>query len=50
MFASNWGEGYKIKILDNERSFLREIDNVEVQEVDEEEEANVKSYITSLIV
>ena len=48
--VANWGEGYKIKILDNERSFLREIDNVEVQEVDEEEEANVKSYITSLIV
>ena len=48
--VANWGEGYKVKILDNEKSFLREIDNVAVQEADEEEEANVKSYITSLVV
>ena len=41
---------YKVKILDNEKSFLREIDNVAVQETDKEEEANVKSYLTSLVV
>ncbi|MCX4328784.1 MAG: hypothetical protein OSJ45_16125 [Lachnospiraceae bacterium] len=46
----NWGDGYKVKILDNEKSFLREIDNVAVQETDKEEEANVKSYLTSLVV
>lgn len=46
----NWGDSYKVKILDNEKNFLREIDNVTAQETDEEEEANVKSYLTSLVV
>lgn len=48
--VSNWGDGYKVKVFDNEKSFLREIDNVVVQEVDKEEEDKVKSYITSLVV
>ena len=46
----NWGDSYKVKVLDNEKIFLREIDNVTPQETDEEEEANVKSYLTSLVV
>ncbi len=46
----NWGDSYKVKVLDNEKNFLREIDNVTPQETDEEEEANVKSYLTSLVV
>ncbi|MFG6329401.1 MAG: hypothetical protein K1W06_08035 [Lachnospiraceae bacterium] len=46
----NWGDGYKVKVLDNEKNFLREIDNVKIQETDKEEEANVKSYLTSLVV
>lgn len=48
--VNNWGDGYKVKVLDNEKSFLREVDNVVVQEVDKEEEAKVKSYIISLVV
>ena len=48
--VSNWGNGYKVRILDNEKIFLREIDNVAVQEVDKEEEDNVKSYLISLVV
>lgn len=46
----NWGDGYKVKVLDNEKNFIREIDNITVQETDKEEEANVKSYLTSLVV
>ncbi len=46
----NWGDGYKVKVLDNEKNFLREIDNIKIQETDEEEEINVKSYLTSLVV
>lgn len=48
--VQNWGNGYKVKIVDNEKLFLSELARVEACEVDEEEEKTVKSYITSLIV
>ena len=46
----NWGNGYKVKIMDSEKLFLNELARVEFCEVDEEEEQTVKSYVTSLIV
>lgn len=46
----NWGEGYKVKILESEKTFLAELAQVEPCEVDEEEEKHVKSYLLSLIV
>ena len=46
----NWGSGYKVKIVDSEKMFLRELADVKPCEVDEEEEQHVKSYLTSLIV
>jgi hypothetical protein len=46
----NWGEGYKVKIVDSEKIFLSELARVELREVDAAEEEQVKSYITSLIV
>lgn len=46
----NWGTDYKVKIVEGEKNFLAEIANVKMVEQDEEEEKNVKSYLTSLIV
>ena len=46
----NWGDSYKVKIVDSEKVFINELKNIEPADVDEEEENNVKSYITSLIV
>lgn len=48
--VGNWGESYKVKILDSEKIFLKELDSVTIQETDKEEEENVKSFLTSLIV
>lgn len=48
--VANWGSDYKVKIFDSEKKFLAELSNMKEKEVDQEEEANVKSYITSLIV
>jgi len=48
--VNNWGDSYKVKVLDNEKSFLREIDSIKVQDVNKEEEQKVKSYIISLVV
>jgi len=48
--VQNWGNGYKVKIVDSEKLFFSELERVETCEVDEEEEKTVKSYITSLIV
>ena len=48
--VQNWGNGYKVKIMDSEKLFLNELARVEFCEVDEEEEQTVKSYVTSLIV
>ncbi len=48
--VQNWGNGYKVKIVDSEKLFISELERVEICEVDEEEEKTVKSYITSLIV
>ena len=47
---ANWGDNYKVKIVESEKLFLNELDNVKVVEADEEQEENVKSYIVSLIV
>lgn len=46
----NWGSGYKVKIVDSEKTFFGELSKVEPCEMDEEEESHVKSYIVSLIV
>ena len=46
----NWGSGYKVKIVDSEKTFLGELAKVEPQEMEEEEESHVKSYLISLIV
>ncbi len=46
----NWGDDYKVKIVDSEKVFINELKSIEPADVDEEEENNVKSYIMSLIV
>lgn len=46
----NWGTDYKVKIVEGEKNFLAEISNVKLEKMNEEEEENVKSYLTSLIV
>ena len=48
--VTNWGDNYKVKIVESEKLFLSELDNVKPVDTDEEQEANVKSYIVSLIV
>ena len=48
--VANWGSGYKVKIVESENLFISELNAVSLQEVDGEEEDNVKSYIKSLIV
>ncbi len=48
--VSNWGDGYRVKIFEDEKLFIREISNVAPREVNAEQEENVKSYIMSLIV
>lgn len=46
----NWGNGYKVKVVESEKTFLAEVSSMERKEVDEEEESRVKSYLVSLIV
>lgn len=46
----NWGTGYKVKVVDSEKVFLGELRKIEQAEVNPDEEENVKSYLTSLIV
>ena len=46
----NWGSGYKVKIVDSEKTFLGELAQIEPREMDEEEESHVKSYLLSLVV
>ena len=48
--VANWGSGYKVKIVESENRVISELNAVSMQEVDGEEEDNVKSYIKSLIV
>ena len=48
--VQNWGTGYKVKIVDNEKTFLGELSRVEACEVDPKEEKEVKSFVTSLVV
>ena len=48
--VNNWGEGYKVKVLENEKSFFKYIDNIAIQDANEEDEKNVKSYLISLVV
>lgn len=48
--VANWGDNYKVKIVESEKLFLNELDGIKPVETDEEQEENVKSYIVSLIV
>lgn len=43
--VANWGDDYKVKIVESEKLFINELDNVKSVDVDEEQEDNVKSYI-----
>lgn len=45
-----WGNGYNVKILEDEESFFKEIDSVTVQDVNYDEEQSVKAYLLSLVV
>lgn len=47
--VSNWGD-FKVKVLDNEKLFLREVEGMETKETDEEETERVISYLLSLTV
>lgn len=46
----NWGDGYKVKIVDSEKMFLQELQQIASVETDLEEENRVKSYLKSLMV
>lgn len=46
----NWGSDYKVKIVDSEKLFLQELQQVSTIDVDREEENLVRSYLKSLIV
>ncbi|HBA97112.1 MAG TPA: hypothetical protein DCZ23_03290 [Lachnospiraceae bacterium] len=48
--VNNWGSNYKVKVLETEKSFFKEIDSISVQDASKEEEKNVQSYLISLIV
>ena len=48
--VANWGDDYRVKIVEREKIFLSELAAVEPREVDEEQEEKVKSFLTSLIV
>lgn len=52
--VANWGTGYKVKILEQEKQFLRELSQVKpvelANETEKEEEEKVVSYLVSLIV
>lgn len=46
----NWGPGYRVRILDSEKTFLADMAAMAEKQVDGEEEARVRSYLLSLIV
>ncbi len=46
----NWGSGYAVKVVESEKAFLADVSAMAQKDVDEEEEAKVRSYLTSLIV
>ncbi len=46
----NWGSGYAVKIVESEKAFLADVSAMAEKDVDEEEEARVRSYLVSLIV
>lgn len=52
--VANWGTDYKVRILEQEKKFLRELSQVHpiasMNETEKEEEEQVLSYLTSLIV
>ncbi|MCH5267516.1 MAG: hypothetical protein J1E62_04145 [Lachnospiraceae bacterium] len=52
--VANWGTGYKVKIVEQEKKFLRELSDVvpesAMSENEKEEEEHVRSYLMSLIV
>lgn len=46
----NWGSDYKVKIVDSEKLFLQELQNITPADPDPEVEDQVRSYLRSLIV
>lgn len=46
----NWGDGYAVKITESEKAFLADVSAMAEKDMDGEEEAKVRSYLTSLIV
>lgn len=48
--VANWSDRYRVNILENEKSFLKEIRNVSEKETSEEEDDDVKAYLRSLVV
>lgn len=46
----NWGPRYKVKIVENEKTFINEVMKIEQKEVDAEEQERVKSYFTAITV
>lgn len=46
----NWGEGYAVNVVESEKAFLADVSAMGEKDVDEEEEAKVRSYLLSLIV
>lgn len=46
----NWGDEYRVKIVEKETQFLDEIEHMQQREVDEEEEEKVESFLRSLVV
>lgn len=45
----NWGD-FRVKVLDREKLFVKELENLQERTVDAEEAENVDSYIRSLMV
>lgn len=46
----NYCSEYRVKVYQDEKAFLRELDKLSKKEVNEEEQKNVLAYLTSLIV
>lgn len=46
----NWGNGYAVKVVESEKAFLADVSAMAEKDVDEAEEAKVRSYLVSLIV
>lgn len=48
--VANWGDGYRVKIVKEEKNFISQVAAVEPKEVDKDQEDKVKSYLLSLVV